>query len=76
MGPSRVIFTRHAELRASERGLVLQQVADVVLDEHLGRRRNPGPADWHVSARGITVAYNWPAEDDATSAVVVTLWRR
>jgi hypothetical protein len=76
MGPSRVAFTRHAELRASERGVALQQVADLVLDEHLGRRRNPGPADWIVSAGGITVAYNWPAETDATIAVVVTLWRR
>jgi hypothetical protein len=63
MSPSRVTFTRHAELRAAERGINAQEVADVVLDEHPRRRRNPGPADWIVRGGGIVVAYNcrWPA---------------
>jgi nitrous oxidase accessory protein NosD len=74
-GPSRIAFTRHAELRADERGVSLQASADVVIEEHPRRRRNPGNADWIVRGRGIGIAYNWPEAGDATLALVVTLWR-
>jgi hypothetical protein len=73
--PSRIAFTRHAELRADERGVSLQAAADVVIEEHPERRRNPGTADWIVRGKGIGVAYDWPAAGDTTLALVVTLWR-
>ncbi|MQA74903.1 MAG: hypothetical protein GEU88_11280 [Solirubrobacterales bacterium] len=73
--PIRVAFTRHAEWRAEERGVSAQAAADLVLDEHRRRPRNPGTADSRVSGRGVGVAYDWPASGDATLAVIVTVWR-
>jgi len=46
-----------------------------VLASHHRRRRNPGDADWLVRERGMAIAYNWPDGDDATTALVITLWR-
>lgn len=73
--PSRIAFTRHAELRAQERNVSLQAAADVVFEEHARRRRNPGPADWLVRGKGIGIAYDWPDAGDPTMALVVSVWR-
>ena len=73
-GPSRVRFSRHAVVRAAQVGRAPTDVADLVLDGHPRRRRNPREADWLVSAAGLVVAYNWPDGDDPTTARVVTLW--
>lgn len=72
--PAVVVFTRHAELRALERGLDLQEIADL-LSRHDRRRRNPGPADWLVRGSSITIVYNWPDGDDQTAALVLSAWR-
>jgi len=73
-GPSRVEFTNYAEGRAIRRGLSARQIADLVLDQHQRRRRNPRQADWVLSGRGLGVAYNWPDRGDRTTALVVTVW--
>jgi hypothetical protein len=73
--PSRITFTRHAELRADERNVSVRAAADLVLDEHARRRRNPGRADWIVKGAGLGVAYDWPLAGDATVALVVSVWR-
>jgi hypothetical protein len=38
--------------------------------------RNAGAADWQVVVGPWVVAYDHPADDDATKARIVTLWRR
>ena len=45
------------------------------LAHHDRRRRNPGRADWLIRAGGVAIAYDWPDGTDATTALVVTLWR-
>lgn len=74
-GPSRVSFTRHALWRTEERQLTTTTIADLVLDEHSRRQRNPGPADWVLSGKGVVVAYDWPSAGDQTLAMVVTVWQ-
>jgi hypothetical protein len=48
--PAIVAFTRHAERRAIERGLAMDELADLVLTHHDRRLRNPGEADWVIHA--------------------------
>jgi len=72
--PSRVDFAAHADKQASTRGINPGQVAELVLAEHPRRRRNVGFADWVVRGQGIGAAYNWPAEGDQTTALVITVW--
>lgn len=72
--PSRVVFTEHGEDKARQHGRALVDVAVVVLSGHERRERNPGEADWRVSAGGMVVVYNWPDGEDATAARVVSLW--
>lgn len=73
-GPSRVIFTRHAEQKARRLGITASDLAEAVLANHIRRRRNPAAADWQVVAGGQVVVYNWPDGDDATRARVVSFW--
>ena len=73
--PSIVAFTWHAERRALERGLVLPDLADLVLKHHDRRRRNPGNADWIIHASGVVILYDWPDEGDAITALVISVWR-
>ena len=68
-------FTLHAERRAIERRLALHELAELVLAHHDRRRRNPGRADWLIRAGGVAIAYDWPDGTDATTALVITLWR-
>lgn len=72
--PVLVVLTRHAEEQALRRGISAVEIAEIVLTRHADRRHNRGSADWLVSARGIGVAYNWPHQRDATTALVVTVW--
>jgi len=60
VSPAVVAFTRHAERRALERHLDLQDLGELLLSHHVQRRRNRGQADWLVRTRGIAIAYNWP----------------
>jgi hypothetical protein len=73
-GPSRVVFTAHAARRAQKRGIDLLAVADLVVEHHTRRRRNPREADWLIRTRRLVIAYNWPDRDDRTTAVVVSMW--
>lgn len=74
-GPALVVFTWHAERRAVERGLVLSELAELVLNHHDRRRRNPGEADWVIHAAGVVIVYDWPDGNDATTALVISAWR-
>lgn len=73
-GPSRVVFTVHAEQKARRLGITASDLAEAVLANHIRRRRNPGAADWLVVTGGRVVVYNWPDGDDATRALVVSFW--
>jgi hypothetical protein len=72
--PIRVVFSDHAVERAARFGVSFRDVGELVLDAHGRRRRNPGSADWRVGGRGLVVVYDWPVDDDAATARVVTVW--
>ena len=73
--PAIVAFTRHAERRAVERGLVMDELADLVLTHHDRRLRNPGEADWVIHAGSVAIVYDWPDGTDSTTALVISVWR-
>jgi hypothetical protein len=73
-GPYLIALTAHAQERALSLGRTAEDVADALRLAHDRRRRNPGEADWLATARGLEVAYNWPADGDPTTALVVTVW--
>lgn len=72
--PVRVVFAAHALERIQQRSIGELQVADVVLAQHLRRRRNPGSAEWIVRGSGLVVVYNWPDVEDETTAYVISAW--
>jgi len=72
--PTRVVFSDHGAERCARYGLAYADVGDVVLDEHDRRQRNPGSGDWIAQSGRLTVVYNWPDEDDQSSARVITAW--
>jgi hypothetical protein len=72
--PCRVVFTAHAAERATRYDLPFTDVAEVILENHSSRRRNPGAGDWQVRRGSLVVVYDWPDEGDQTAARVVTLW--
>jgi len=49
---------------------------DIVVEHHAERVRNHGAGGWKVVGRGLAVIYEHPDHDDATTARVITLWRR
>lgn len=71
---SRVRLSAHALEVARRYGRTRTDITDVVFAHHARRKRNPGSAGWRVSARGMTVVYEWPDDDDPRCARVVTLW--
>jgi hypothetical protein len=73
--PAIVAFVWHVERRALERDVTLDQLAELVLTHHERRRRNVGDADWIIRASGVTIVYDWPDGDDATTALVISAWR-
>ena len=73
-GPYVIALSAHAQERALSLGRTAEDVADGVRLAHDRRRRNPGAADWLTTARGLEIAYNWPADDDPTTALVITVW--
>ena len=74
-GPTTVLWTDHALVKAQLLGIPRSDVEDVILNGHDHRVRNAGAADWLVRSGRLVVAYNHPAGDDLT-ALVVTIWRR
>ena len=74
-----LIWTDHAELRLSDRGLGRLEVEDVVRDGHQHREVNRGDADWRVhgtrsDGRRFAVIYDHPALDDPNLARIVSIW--
>jgi len=45
-----------------------------VLVEHARRQRNPGAGDWLIHRGQLTVIYDWPDADDASTARVIPVW--
>lgn len=74
-GPTSVLWTDHALVKAQLLGIPRSEVEDAILENHNRRVRNARAADWLVRTGHLVVAYNHPAGDELT-AVVVTLWRR
>lgn len=75
----RFIWTDHAELRLSDRGLSRLEVEEVVRDGHQFREVNCGDADWRVygtrsDGRRFAVIYDHPALDDLGQARIVSIW--
>jgi hypothetical protein len=68
------VFTDHAAERAARYGIPYTDIADDVLDEHERRQRNPGAGEWLVRSGRLTVIYNWPDGNDASTARVITMW--
>jgi hypothetical protein len=68
------VFSDHAAERAARYGISYGDIADLVLDEHQHRRRNPGSGDWLLRRRELVVVYDWPDAGDAATACVVTVW--
>jgi hypothetical protein len=74
-GPTTVLWTDHALVKAQLLGISRSDVEDAILTGHDRRVRNVRAADWLVQSGRLVVAYNHP-EGDALTALVVTLWRR
>ena len=47
----------------------------MIANHHI-RRRNARSADWLVTSSRLVIAYDHPDHGDASTARVVTLWRR
>jgi hypothetical protein len=71
--PIRVVFSDHAAERATRHGIAYREIHEVVLDEHLHRRRNPGSGDWRLRRRDPVVVYDWPDGGDPATARVITV---
>ena len=74
-GPTSVLWTDHALVKAQLLGIPSSDVEDAILSGHDQRVRNARAADWLVVSGRLVVADNHPALDEL-AALVVTLWRR
>jgi hypothetical protein len=75
----RFIWTDHAELRLSDRGLSQAEVEAAVRFGHQFREVNRGDADWRVhgtrsDGRQFAVIYDHPVLDDVGMARIVSVW--
>ena len=73
--PIRVRWTDHALVKAAALGTTQRDVEHALLENHDRRRRNPGPAEWRVTANRLVILYDFPYRGDASLACIVTLWR-
>ena len=74
-GPSLIEWTQHALAKAERERFVPSDVEDALRDHHDERERNPGEADWLLTVERLVIVYDWPVEDDAIRARVISLWR-
>jgi len=74
-GPSRVRWTGHARVKAQLLNAPPADIEDAVIEGHGSRRSNRGPAAWRLIVGRWVILYDYPDEDDASSARIVTLWR-
>lgn len=74
----RIYWTSHAMERVSQRGLVPEEVEDVIRLRHAGRALNRGDADWRVYGasddRRFAVVYDHPVLGDPAAARIVSVW--
>ena len=75
-GPTRVVLTDHARLRAAQRRIAVDAIEAAIVGAYDQRRVNQGSADWRVEHRGIVVLYDWPGGGDVATAVVRSAWRQ
>jgi hypothetical protein len=79
MSIERFIWTEHADLRLSDRGLSRREVEAAVRFGHPLREVNRGDADWRVhgtrsDGRQFAVIYDHPALNDSCTARIVSVW--
>jgi hypothetical protein len=74
--PHRVRWTEHALDKARFLNVPYLEVERAVIGGHRTRLRNARAADWRVVRGRLVVAYNHPDHGDASTARVITLWRR
>lgn len=75
-GPYLVRWTDHAVVKAAMLALARADVEKAVIEHHDARQTNPGAAEWKVIVGRLVVVYNYPDQDDSSTARIVTLWRR
>lgn len=73
--PSLVVWSDHAAVKAGLLSASMTDIEDAVLLNHPDRTANSGAADWLLRAGPWCIAYDHPADDDSTTAKIVTLWR-
>jgi len=74
--PRRVRWTDHAHAKAVLLGATRADVERAVVERHHDRQTNTGAAEWRLSTGPWVILYDHPDGDDATTARIVTLWRR
>jgi hypothetical protein len=63
-------------VKATMLGLTRADLEDAVLEGYDRRVRNVGAADWRLELGRLVILYNHPDARDATTARIVTVWRR
>ncbi len=74
--PTRIEWSGHARAKALQLSASMIDVEDGLLASHARRTANTRSADWQVRVGPWMIAYDHPSGDDATTAKIVTLWRR
>ena len=67
------VWTDHAEIRLSERGLTHSDVEHAIRNGHDTRQVNDGPAEWRTHGKtpdgqSFVVIYDSPVHDDSDAA--------
>jgi hypothetical protein len=69
-------WTDHPFEKALLLDIPRRNVERAVIERHHTRRRNARPASWRVMIGRLVVVYIHPDRRDASTARIVTLWRR
>jgi hypothetical protein len=75
----RIYWTCHALERVAQRGMMREEVEEVIRQGHVVRALNRGEADWRLygarpDGRGFAVIYDHPVLGDPAAARVVSVW--
>jgi hypothetical protein len=74
--PRRVRWTDHAVDKAALLGITRLDVEHAVIQRHHVRQRNARSADWRIRDGRLVILYDHPDHGDASTARIVTRWRR
>jgi hypothetical protein len=74
-----IYWTSHALQRAGQRGLMPEEVEDVIRSRHGLRLENAGEADWRLhgvrsDGREFAIAYDHPVFGDPAAVRIVSVW--